>query len=173
MQIRALILAAILALLPQGAAAATYSLRFFQVDDDLSAYITNSGFSHQLVLHRGFGPDYPYVDITPFVRNGSNTLDLELVNGPMGWTYGYDFRINDVTFASDACGIFNTHGCNNDAYGQGIVWTKSIQFNVGGDQGGPSSEVPEPATWLQLLAGFSLLGMAVRRRQFSMRACPV
>ena len=147
------------------AQAATYLLKFYNVDDDMSAYITNSDYSQSLLFSKGFGQDYPYVDISPYVRNGINTLSLMLSNGPKGYTYGYDFKIDNVTYASGSCGIFNTYGCNADSYDQGLVWSTNIRFkgNRPTDFPGVSGAVPEPASWAMMIIGFGAIGAFARK----------
>lgn len=146
-------------------AAALFDLRFFNVDDTMTANITNSDFSDQKILEIGFSQNNPYVDISSFVRPGSNTLAINLFNGPSGYTYGYDFRKDGVSIASGQCGIFNTFGCDNDSYAQGLVFTRNITFDGGTAQPVPEQAVPEPATWLMMLLGFGVIGCAMRAKR--------
>src|SRR5215211_2448562 len=120
------LVAGVLAAASAPANASTYLLKFYHVDDDMSAYITNSAFSQKLLFSKGFGADYPYVDISSYVRDGINALTLTLINGPAGYTYGYDFKIDGTSYASAACGIFNTYGCDADSYAKGLVWSTNI-----------------------------------------------
>lgn len=149
------------------ASAATYLLKFYQVDDDMSAYITNSDYSHQLLFSKGFGADYDYVDISSYVRDGINALTLTLNNGPKGWTYGYDFKVDGVSYASGACGAFNTHGCNADSYDQGLVWSTNVRFKGSSPVGTPgdAGAVPEPASWAMMIAGFGMIGALTRKHR--------
>jgi hypothetical protein len=112
-------------------AAPIYDLKFYKVDDVMSAYITNESHENEFMFSRSFGPDYSYVDISSYITDGLNTILLTLENGPAGYTYGYDFRIEGQSYASDDCGIWNTFGCDNDRYETGIVWTEEISFFVG------------------------------------------
>src|SRR3954469_4610778 len=93
-------------------AAPVYTLRLFNVDDVLTAYITNSNFTHTQFLSANFNVDTGFFDLSSFVRPGSNTLDLSLYNDHGGWTYGYDFRKDGVTVQSDSCGVVTLTGCN-------------------------------------------------------------
>jgi hypothetical protein len=165
--------AGVLGLGSMPASASTYLLKFYHVDDDMSAYITNSDFNQKLLFTKGFGADYPYVDISSFVRDGINALTLTLTNGPAGWTYGYDFKIDDVSYSSGACGIFNTYGCNADSYDKGLVWTTNIRFKgtspVSVPSGGGTGAVPEPASWAMMIAGFGMVGALTRKRKRAAR----
>jgi hypothetical protein len=108
-----------------------FTLRFFDVDDVLSAYITNSEFTNQLILRSSFGEVTTDVEFSDFVRSGVNTIHLELINTSpgQGWTYGYDFKVNGKSQDFDQCGTFNRVGCQNDE-SQGVVWTHDIEFTV-------------------------------------------
>jgi len=112
-------------------AAPIYDLKFYKVDDVMSAYITNDSHENEFMFSRPFGPDYGYVDITSYITDGLNTIRLTLWNGIFGYTYGYDFRIDGQSYASYDCGIWNSYGCDSDRYGEGIVWTEEISFFVG------------------------------------------
>jgi hypothetical protein len=137
-------------------ASVIYDLKSFKVDDEMTAKITNSDFNETLILDKTFGPDYPYVDISSFVRPGSNKIDLALFNGPQGYTYGYDLRKNGVSLLSESCGIFNHGGCDNNSTATGLVWTRSLTFTV-------ASAVPELSTWAMMIAGIGLAGYGRRR----------
>jgi hypothetical protein len=172
--------AGVLAMASAPSEAATYLLKFYQVDDDMSAYITNSDYSQQLLFSKGFGADYDYVDISSYVRDGINALTLTLNNGPAGWTYGYDFKIDGVSYASGSCGVFNTHGCNADSYDQGLVWSTNVRFKgsspvsvPGGGTGAGAGAVPEPASWAMMISGFGMIGCLTRKRRRGNRAVPV
>ena len=110
----------------------TFTLGFFDVDDVLSAYITNSALTNELILTATFGQVISGVDVSGFIRQGRNVIHLELINiSPgAGWTYGYDFKVNNISRDSDQCGVFNTFGCENDDQTQGLVWTHDIIFDV-------------------------------------------
>lgn len=163
--------AMVLALGSVPASASTYLLKFYQVDDDMSAYITNSDFNQQLLFSKGFGADYDYVDISSYVRDGINALTLTLTNGPKGWTYGYDLKIDGTSYASGACGVFNTHGCNADSYDQGLVWSTNVRFKGASPTSAPggAGAVPEPSSWAMMIAGFGMVGGLTRKRKRTTR----
>ncbi len=151
------------AFIPASASAAAYELRLYQVDDLMTASITNSLYTDQTILTQHFGQsDYPYFDISPFVTDGLNTITLQLTNTSpgQGWTYGYDLKIDGTSIASDSCGNYNTFGCNNNDTTQGVVFTKAISF---------SAPVPEPASWTMMIGGFGMIGSSLRRRKAAFR----
>lgn len=94
-------------------ASSVYTLQFYNIDDTMTGYISNSAFSGQEVLQASFLQDTGPVDISSFVRPGSNDILVTDYNGPAGWTYGFDFKIDGVTYDSGVCGSANTIGCNN------------------------------------------------------------
>ena len=153
------------------AANASYLLRLYNVDDVLSAYITNGTYSNQLLLQTSFLQDSGLVDISAFVTPGENDISLQLFNGPSGWTYGYEFLIDGDIYASGICGTVNSYGCNNNDYTSGDVWSDSIAFNVPlSDQ----SDVPEPSTIALLLgAAGGLLLLRKKRNARSSDIAPV
>lgn len=143
----------------------TFALRLYDVDDVMSAYITNSTHSQQLMFTANFGQDFGYVDISSYVTPGANDILLQLVNGPAGWTYGYDFTINGASFDAGHCGVFNTIGCNNSDLSQGLVWSHNVAFDVQS----ASQSVPEPSSAALELGGliammFVAFGRRLKRR---------
>lgn len=157
-----LVAASIATAFSTAAAASNYSLQLFQVDDDMYAYISNSAYNHQLILSRNFWDSLSHVDvpvdISSFVKSGDNVISFELYNGPAGYSYGYDLKKDNVSIFYEKCGNYNVYGCNFDQYGEGLVFSKSIEFTDGA-----TSSVPEPASWLYLVAGFGLIGSAFRQ----------
>jgi PEP-CTERM motif len=143
-------------------ASSVYTLQFYNIDDTMTGYISNSAFSGQEVLQASFLQDTGPVDISSFVRPGSNDILVTDYNGPAGWTYGFDFKIDGVTYDSGVCGSANTIGCNNSdvTHTNQIVFSHDIVFST------PRiSAVPEPSTWVLLLSGFAGVGFAAYRRK--------
>ena len=87
----------------------------------------------------------------------NQVYSVTAVNSPtnMLWeTYGFNFiatsALSTLTFASG----------ENSRFGPALD-------NVGiADMGGSGSTVPEPSTWIMLLAGFGLVGASARKRRF-------
>lgn len=149
----------------QAYAADIFDLRFFDVDDTMTAEISNSLFTNVEVNRANFSQDNPYVDISSYVAPGANSLNIKLFNGPAGYTYGYDLRKNGVSIAMDQCGVWNTFGCDNDRYAQGLVFTRQISFDGGGMQDeATTAAVPEPSTWMMMIGGFGFIGWHWRRK---------
>lgn len=149
----------------QAHAADIFDLKFFNVDDTMTAEISNSLFTNVEVNRANFSQDNPYIDISSYVAQGANTLNIKLFNGPAGYTYGYDLRKNGVSIATDHCGVWNTFGCENDRYGEGLVFTRQISFDGGTiQQAEATAAVPEPSTWVMMIGGFGLIGWQWRKK---------
>ena len=140
----------------------SFAVRLYDVDDVMSAYITNSTYSKQLLFTANFNQDFGYVDISSYVAPGTNDILLQLFNGPAGWTYGYDFTINGLSFEADHCGVFNTIGCKDSDLSKGLVWAHDIVFDVQTTL----QPIPEPGSAALVLAGLGMLlafGSRLRR----------
>jgi hypothetical protein len=109
-------------------AAPVYSLRLFNTDDQFNAYVNGSATP---VLANGFLGDTGFIDISPALGSGTNTITLRLLNSPgTGYTYGYQLRRDGTIIDQATCGTVNVAGCGNDAAG-GNVFTHSITFGLG------------------------------------------
>jgi hypothetical protein len=135
--------------------AAVYTLDLYNVDDVMTAYITNSTYTSQEILQATFLQNTGSVNISGFVKPGMNDITIQDYNYYQGWTYGYNFSIDSVPFAVGSCGTANSYGCDNNAQSpiNSIVFSTDVKFNVGG--------VPEASTWTMMLLGFAGLGFAV------------
>lgn len=131
------------------AAKETYSLRLYNVDDVLSAYITNSSYTAQLISQTFFLGDSGEVDISTYVKPGANDIFLQPYNDPLGWTYSYEFFVNGYVYEAGGCGLANVYGCENNDYTTGNVWSHDILFDTGALR---SAAVPE-ASSVTLFAG--------------------
>jgi hypothetical protein len=140
----------------------TFALRVYDVDDVMSAFITNSSHSQQLMFTANFNQDFGYVDISSYVTPGANDILLQLFNGPAGWTYGYDFTTNGTSFDAGHCGVFNTIGCNNSDLSKGLVWSHDINFNVES----ATNPIPEPNAGALVASGLlAMIALALMRKK--------
>jgi hypothetical protein len=133
----------------------TYLLELDNVDDVMTAYITNSGNSDTQILTETYQGDTGLVDISGYVTPGLNDILVQDFNSGGGWTYGYLFEINGVPYASGNCGTAGSIGCDGNDQTPGIVLSTDITFNV--------SATPLPSTWTMLIAGFVGLGFFAYR----------
>jgi len=141
-----------------------YTLRFFNTDDVMSGFITNSSYTSQPILTGIFNTDTGDFDFTSYVTAGGNSIALQLLNDHGGWTYGYEFKIDGVIQAQDVCGVVTQTGCILGDFTVGpAVFTTSIVFE------GPGGAVatPEPAS--TLLGGFGILALGLYRRRELLR----
>jgi hypothetical protein len=108
-----------------------YQLRLYNADDTLTATISNSAGNNQQLRQVGYGQDTGIVDVTSFVKPGSNTIHLSLFNTGGGYTYGYDFYVNGVKTDSNSCGTAGVVGCNNNdqTHQNQIAYTHDISVN--------------------------------------------
>jgi hypothetical protein len=137
-------------------AADIITLRLFNVDDVMSAYISNTSFDEQLILQADFQQDTGFVDITGFLRPGSNNILLTDFNVGGTWSYGFDLKDNGVTIDSGSCGVAGVSGCNGDDRTVGLVFSEDPQPGNGG-------AIPEPETWMLVMLGFGAAGSGLRR----------
>lgn len=135
------------------------SLHLFNTDDTLTAYVTNSAYSGQLILTNGFLQDSGAVDVSSYVRPGDNRFDLFLTNSFAGYTWGYEFKDGATVIDQDSCGTVNTVGCHANNLARGTVFSHTLLVQ------GPAA-VPEPGSLLLLGAGLVAI-VARRARQRS------
>jgi hypothetical protein len=144
-----------------GLAGAPNSLRLFNRDDRLQAFVTNSAHSLHQILFNDFQQDTGIVDISSLTTSGENRIDLVLTNGIGGYTYGFEFRNGFEIVDAGMCGTVNVAGCNDNNFAEGTVYTHALLFSI-----------PEPGSLLLLAAGLGLLfvpGAARKRRHSQLR----
>mgnify|MGYP000246166055 CR=1 FL=1 len=92
-----------------------YYVRVFNVDD-----VSRVKVNGREVLSVGYYQERD-IDITPYLREGQNTIELILENTGGGWTYGYELKKGGVVIWSDSCGSVGREGCNRNDQTKGIV----------------------------------------------------
>lgn len=138
-----------------------YTLQQFNVDDVLSAYITNANFTDQFLLETVFGENET-IDFTAFTANGTNTVNFILTSDHGGWAYGFEIKQDATVLDSGSCGTIGVIGCNDNNSETGVVFTHAFSFDIGGtDTGGA---VPEPASILMAGTGFLGVWIYLKRR---------
>src|SRR3954469_15272439 len=87
------LMAAALLSAPVAAKAANiFTLRLFNADDLVSAYIFNSHVHDQLILQANFLEDTGFVDVSAFFAPGANNILITDFNAGGTWSYGFDFK---------------------------------------------------------------------------------
>jgi hypothetical protein len=140
----------------------------FQFREFFSGQI-NDNIAH---WNLGFGPnqigisqfDY-FKTITLYVPTGLTTLNLQ-------------GELQIFCIGTGICDFTNTAALRFGALPEGLSFTsQSGVFLTGlgspgdGGGGGTPGAVPEPASWAMMIAGFGLVGAAVRRRRAAALAC--
>ncbi len=105
------------------------SLRLGHADDRFFAYLTNSRYANKALLETGYQEDTGFVDITPQLTEGNNSIHLFLKNDLGGWTYGYTLEKGGVVLAQDECGNTGYYGCNHNDYTLGLIFEDTLSFN--------------------------------------------
>ena len=139
---------------------AAFTLSLFKIDDEMTATIFNDSVpTGELIAQQVFGSGSVTYDFTHLVDSGLNRINLLLYNGRSGYTLGWSVLVDGESIASFDCGVFNSFGCDNDAYTRGIAYTADIEFN------NVTSVVPVPAAvWLFGSGLLGLMGIARKRR---------
>jgi hypothetical protein len=159
---RALVVAAVVGA-PAARAADIFTLRLFNIDDHMSALVTNSLVSDELILQADFQQDTGFVDVSSFIAAGMNNITITDFNAGGIWSYGYDFQVNGVTVDEGSCGLAGISGCNGGDQSVGLVYSHDPDVPNG------VVAIPEPATWALLILGFGSAGAALRRSRRTAR----
>ena len=110
---------------------------------------TNAGVATQLPSFPGFplGVTSASFNVGPFDLNSASTYNSAFITGSGGTVAGARTRL--ITGLNAGQAYFNIH---TNAF-------------PGGEIRGQLSLVPEPATWAMMIAGFGIVGAALRRRR--------
>lgn len=101
------------------------SVMIYNVDDEAQVLING-----KVVREKEFWSardDVP-ADITASLSGGINKLKLIVINGPLGWSYGFKIFRNDQVVFHDECGSKPWGGCHDDQT-TGIVFSKEFTVN--------------------------------------------
>ena len=99
--------------------ASTWQLHATEIDDKLNVYINTV-----LKFTCLFGQTCTF-DLTPQMNTGRNVIAIQVVNSSAGYTYGYTLMKDNLTYASEFCGIFNSIGCNSSDLNIGVVYART------------------------------------------------
>lgn len=98
-------------------------IRLSNVDDN--AYADVNGTQR---ASAGYYQDTGFVNISPFLINGSNAIRFRLVNTGGGWTHRFEIRKNGILTFKEECGQVGVTGCNNDGT-TGTRYDKTIMVS--------------------------------------------
>ena len=94
-----------------------YYLRIYNVDDVAKAIVNNTQ-----VKTVNYYQDSGWFDITQYLKEGDNSIELTVENSSAGWTYGFDLRQNDSNIWQDSCGNIGVAGCKSNDQTRGLVY---------------------------------------------------
>lgn len=115
-----------------------YYLRVFNVDD-LSKVKINGREILSVNYH-----NEREIDITGYLMEGKNSIELTLENTAGGWTYGYELKQGNNLIWNDSCGRVGIEGCKNNDQTKGIVARHSINLSL--TKAAISTPIPSPPT---------------------------
>jgi len=101
-----------------------YYIRVFNVDD-----ISRVKVNGRDVSEVGYYQE-KQIDITGYLREGQNTIELILENTGGGWTYGYELKRGNAVIWQDRCGSVGREGCRNNDQTRGIVARHVINLTL-------------------------------------------
>lgn len=112
-----------------------YYIRVFNIDDTGYVYVNVNQFT---VV--GYQQDTGFLDITSLLNAGNNQVQLQVWNGPGGYTWGFQLKKNDELIFNEVAGQAGSYGANdNDQSSQNqFVYEHTVELNVC-----PSSGEPE------------------------------
>jgi len=112
-----------------------YYLRVFNVDD-----VSKAKINGREILSVGYYNERE-LDITGYLMEGKNSIDLTLENISAGWTYAYTLRQGNNVIWNESCGRVGVEGCRNNDQTKGIVARHVINLSLTG----PAISTPTPS----------------------------
>lgn len=115
-----------------------------------------------------FSKTYAPADFTSVLDTAFNTSLVSVDLGPgVGLSYGKTYSL--AFFNADSLGVPGYVGGalfqQDLSDGSGNFYPDTLGFRLDGDMESSVAGVPEPSTWLLMIAGFGLAGGALRRRR--------
>lgn len=129
-----------------------YYIHLYNVDDIERITINGEILATVSVNHENM------VDITNYLKDGTNSISLTDENTAYIWTYGFDIIQDSNTIYSDSCGTVAGvigigarpgNGCNSDDETLGIVYQNFIMLTLG--------QAPIPTPYPPRTSGFEIL----------------
>jgi hypothetical protein len=104
-----------------------YYIQMYKDLDDTEKVKVNG----QLVATMSFRQDSGWIEITGFLLEGDNTIELTDENGPEGgWSYLFELKQNDSIIWSDSCGTPGSFGCRDDDITRGLVYRALLTLKL-------------------------------------------
>jgi tetratricopeptide (TPR) repeat protein len=102
------------------------SIRIYNTDD-----ISTATVNGRIVAKTKYAEDSGFIDLTKFLKNGENIIQLTTVNLQIGgWTYGYQIKKNNYVVWEAQDGVCGEWGAQNNDSKTGIVFDKKITVIV-------------------------------------------
>lgn len=103
-----------------------YYIHVYNVDDVAKAIVNGNK-----VAQVNYPQGDKWVEITNYLKDGSNTIELTDENGYSGWTYGFEIsQDNSNIILTDSCGIVGHMGCMNNDVTNGFVYRNIITLLI-------------------------------------------
>lgn len=102
-----------------------YYIHIYNVDD-----IAKMKLNGQLIATINFENDSRWIEITKYLLEGDNTIELTEENGPDGWAYGFDLKRDESIIWSDSCGMAGSDGCEYGDLTRGLVYRNIITLKL-------------------------------------------
>jgi hypothetical protein len=104
-----------------------YYIHMYKDPDDTEKVKVNE----QLVATMSFRQDSGWIEITGYLLEGDNTIELTDENGPEGgWSYVFELKQNDSLIWSDSCGTPGSFGCRDDDITRGLVYRALLTLKL-------------------------------------------